>query len=220
MMQVKLLRVLQDGELKPVGGTETKHVDVRLIAATNRDLYQLVKDGKFREDLYYRLNVISLQVPPLRERMEDIPLLAYHFLGRYAEKTGKKVTKISVDAIQSLQEYQWVGNVRELENVIERAVVLTTSDTITARDLPPGLLGQIFYLSEEGNQRDLVHLSYQEAKDKAVLLFNRTYISNLLQQTGGNISIASARAGMDRSNFKKILKKCDINIAEFKKGDK
>ncbi|MBI1910055.1 MAG: sigma-54-dependent Fis family transcriptional regulator [Deltaproteobacteria bacterium] len=218
MMQVKLLRVLQDGEVKPVGGTEAKHVDVRLIAATNRDLYQRVKEGKFREDLYYRLNVVSFQVPPLRDRMEDVPLLAYHFLQRYAEKTGKKVTKISVDAMQTFQEYRWVGNVRELENVIERAVVMTTSETITARDLPPALLGQIFYLSEDQNHRDLIHLTYQEAKDKAVSLFNKTYIATLLQRAGGNISVASARAGMDRSNFKKILKKCGINITEFKKG--
>ncbi|MDO8462194.1 MAG: sigma-54 dependent transcriptional regulator [Deltaproteobacteria bacterium] len=218
MMQVKLLRILQDGELRQVGGVETKHVDVRLIAATNRDLYQCVKEGKFREDLYYRLNVICFSLPPLRDRIEDAPVLAYAFLNRYSEKLGKKVSRISVDAMQSLQEYRWLGNVRELENVIERAVVLTKTDVITARELPPNLLGQLFYRTEEGTDIDMIHLSYQEAKERAVAVFNKTYLSTLLQQAAGNISIASARAGMDRSNFKKIIKKSGIDTNLFKKG--
>jgi DNA-binding NtrC family response regulator len=218
-VQVKLLRVLQDREIRRVGGGESRHVDVRILSATNKDLYNQVKKKEFREDLFYRLNVITIPLPSLRERKEDVPLLAYHFLKKYAVRSGKKVDRISIDAIQTLQEYRWPGNVRELENVMERAVVLATGDAISARELPPNLLGEFFYLPEVRNEKDLAHLPYTEAKEKALNLFNRTYISNLLRQTSGNVSLASNKAGMDRSNFKKIVKKCDLNVKEFKKKD-
>jgi len=216
--QVKLLRVLQEGEIKPVGGTQTRHIDVRLIAATNRDLTQDVKDGKFREDLYYRLNVISINLPPLRDRPEDVPLLSYHFLQKYSKKLEKDVTKIAIDALQVLQSYQWVGNVRELENVIERAAVLVQGDTITLHDLPPRVLGESFYLAEEPTSSDLSQFNYQEAKERAMWAFNRAYLSNLLRQTSGNLSYAAQKAGMDRSNFKKIVKKFNIDLEEFRKS--
>ena len=216
-VQVKLLRVLQNGEIRRVGGSETIKIDVRLLAATNKDLQHLVKTKAFREDLFYRLNVISLMSPPLKERLEDIPLLAAHFLKKYADRGRKNVQKISDDTLQALQEYQWPGNVRELENVIERAVVLVDGPTITSRELPPKLLGEFFYLPETRQEADFINLPYKTAKQKALNLFNRAYISNLLRQTGGNVSVASERAGMDRSNFKKIIKKCDINVREFKK---
>ena len=122
--QVRLLRVLQEGELKPVGSADSIKVDVRVIAATHRDLPKLVKAGKFREDLFYRLNVIAIPIPPLRERIEDVPLLAHHFLRRYTDRLGKKVKTVSPEAIELLCGYRWPGNVRELENAIERAVVL------------------------------------------------------------------------------------------------
>jgi DNA-binding NtrC family response regulator len=216
-VQVKLLRVLQNGEIRRIGGAENFHVDVRVLAATNKDLYQQVKTKAFREDLFYRLNVITITLPPLRERKDDIPLLTYHFLKKFGEKTGKKAARISVDTLQTLEEYRWPGNVRELENVVERAVVLAEGDTITARELPPKLLGEFFYLPETRSETDFIHLPYRSAKQKALNLFNRAYISNLLRQTLGNVSLASEKAGMDRSNFKKIIKKCDINIREFKK---
>lgn len=218
-IQVKLLRVLQEGEVRPVGGNQNRIVDVRLIAATNKDLFKHVKDGKFREDLYYRLNVITIVLPPLRDRMEDIPILAYYFLKKASEKAGKKVERISVDALQALQSYRWVGNVRELENVIERAVVLTTGDYIQATDLPPRLLGESFYLTEELGDAALSQYGYQEAKDRALFSFNQSYITNLLRQAKGNLSNAADKAGMDRSNFKKIVKKYGINIDEFKDKD-
>jgi len=219
LIQVKLLRILQEGEMRPVGGNQSKKVDVRVIAATNRDLQQFVKDGMFREDLYYRLNVISITLPPLRDRPEDIPLLSYHFLEKYRKKMEKEVTKISVDALQSLQSYRWVGNVRELENVIERAVVLVNGDTITARDLPPKILGDAFYLTsdESGDSSDLSKFDYQEAKNRALWAFNRSYLSNLLRQANGNLSSAATKAGMDRSNFKKIIKKYNVEIMEYKR---
>ncbi|MBI2343252.1 MAG: sigma-54-dependent Fis family transcriptional regulator [Deltaproteobacteria bacterium] len=215
--QVKLLRVLQEGEVRPVGGAQNRTIDVRLIAATNQDLAEAVTEGRFREDLYYRLNVIQLSLPPLRDRQEDIPLLAYHFLQKYAKKLEKDVTKIAIETLQILQNYQWVGNVRELENVMERAVVLVQGDTITVRDLPPRVLGEGFYLPEEPTSSDLSRFTYQEAKERSLWAFNRAYLSNLLRQTQGNLSNAAQRAGMDRSNFKKIVKKFNIDLGEFRK---
>lgn len=217
-MQVKLLRVLQDGELRRVGAKRVSYSNARVIAATNRDLLSLVQKKIFREDLYYRLNVITISLPALRERPEDIPLLAYHFLRQSVEHSDKEIGKISVDAMQSLQSYRWPGNVRELENVIERAVVLATGETITARELPPKILGEVFYLAENQEGQDLIALPYQDAKDKALLAFNRNYVMGLLRRSGGNLSLASNKAGMDRSNFKKIVKKSAINVKEFKKG--
>jgi len=139
-MQAKLLRVLQSGEFERVGGTRTLKVDVRLVAATNTDLAGLVREKRFREDLYYRLNVITIQLPTLRERREDIPLLAHHFLRQYAAKNAKPLGGFTEEAMDLLQTYNWPGNVRELENAIERAVVLTRSDLITPVDLPETLV--------------------------------------------------------------------------------
>lgn len=139
--QAKLLRVLQAGEFERVGGTRTLKVDVRLVTATNADLAALVREKRFREDLYYRLNVIAVQLPPLRERREDIPLLSHHFLRRYATKNAKAIGGFTEDALDLLQTYAWPGNVRELENVIERAVVLTRSSMISPADLPETLVG-------------------------------------------------------------------------------
>lgn len=216
-IQVKLLRVLQEGEVRKVGDTGSRNVDVRVIAATNKDLTKHVSEGKFREDLFYRLNVIAMTIPPLRDRTEDIPLLTYHFLQKYSKKIGKEVTGCSVDTITALQHYKWVGNVRELENVIERAVVLATGPVLQTRDIPPRILGEAFYLTTESVESDLSQFNYQEAKDRAFTSFNKSYVTSLLRQTKGNISFAAAKAGMDRSNFKKILKRCDIDIEEYKK---
>jgi len=135
-LQVKLLRVLQDFEFEPVGGNKTERVDVRCILATNQDLADAVRDGKFRQDLYYRINVVSIHLSPLRERLGDIPLLAEHFLKRHCERTGRRVAAFQDDALRALQMFNWPGNVRQLENVIERAVILTKSPTIGLDDLP------------------------------------------------------------------------------------
>src|SRR5678815_869649 len=138
--QAKLLRVLQEREFMRLGGVETIKVDVRIIAATNVDLGELVEEGRFREDLYYRLNVINIQLPPLRERREDIPLIAEFFIRKYCEENGKPHYRISADALRALMDYHWPGNVRELENVIERGVVLSQSDTIDRSLLPDSVL--------------------------------------------------------------------------------
>jgi DNA-binding NtrC family response regulator len=131
-IQSKLLRVLQEREFEPLGAERTQRVDVRVIAATNRDLKQMVSDGKFQEDLYYRLNVIPIEIPPLRERREDIPVLVEHFVEKHRQRTGKKIDRVDDGVIEALERYDWPGNVRELENTIERAVVLTTGSVISA----------------------------------------------------------------------------------------
>lgn len=217
-IQVKLLRVLQEGEIRAVGGVSARNVDVRLIVATNRDLATMVREGGFREDLYYRVNVIGIPLPPLRERADDIPLLAYHFLQMYASRMKKRINKISVDALQALQNYSWVGNVRELENVVERAVVLAGGDSITSQDLPAKVLSESFYLVNEEAGLDITKFTYKEAKNRALTSFNKAYLSSLLKEAKGNISFASEKAGMDRSNFKKLVKKYSIDITEYREG--
>ena len=141
MMQVKLLRVLQERKFRRVGGTEEISADIRVVAATNQDLPRLVSEGRFREDLYYRINVIPIQLPALRERREDIPLIAEHFLAKYREQMGKQVSTITHEAMALLDRYHWPGNIRELENVIERAVALERTPAILAESLPPQVRG-------------------------------------------------------------------------------
>jgi two-component system response regulator AtoC len=138
-LQAKLLRALQEEEIRPVGETKPRKVNVRVIAATARDLEREVQAGRFREDLFYRLNVLRVRVPALRERRQDIPLLVDHFLAGFAASMGKPMREVTGDALEKLMTYAWPGNVRELENVIERAVILARSDRITARDLPPNV---------------------------------------------------------------------------------
>jgi DNA-binding NtrC family response regulator len=211
--QVKLLRALQEGEIKRVGSTKIIRVDVRIIAASNMDLKLALKNKKLREDLYYRLNVISIQLPPLRERKEDIPLLAYHFLKRYAKKNSKNITKITPKAMDMLMQYFWPGNVRELENAIERAVVLATQESITPKDLPPSITGQEL----QETTYILTELPFRKAKQIAVRGFERNYISTLIKKTKGNISQAAKFAGLDRSNFRRIIKKCELDVSKFKR---
>ncbi len=142
IIQTKLLRVLQEGEFERVGGTQTIRVNVRIIAATNRDLREAIAKGQFREDFYYRLNVFSLHVPPLRERKDDIPALVDHFLRKFSLELNKPVYEVDDEIMGIFMRYPWPGNVRELENVIERAVVLAETDRITVEELPPELLSR------------------------------------------------------------------------------
>ncbi len=216
--QAALLRVLQDKQVQPLGSETSYPIDIRVIAAADCNLHDAMLAGLFREDLYYCLQNIGMYLPPLCERKEDIPLLSYHFLSKYANRTGKRVEGISADALQTLQDYNWPGNVRELENIIERAVVLTSSNTLTARDFPPKILSQVFYQKEYGDSRqDWLKMTYREAKGHALAEFNLHYVSNLLRQTTGNISMAAQHAGMDRNNFKKIINKYEINAKAYKK---
>ena len=197
-MQVKLLRVIQERELQRVGGDQTIKVDVRILAATNRDLKQEVEEGRFRQDLYYRLNVVALQLPPLRERKEDIPLLAMHFLKMFAEKNSKAVKGFTPAAMDRLLKYSWPGNVRELENAVERAVVLLIGEYVSERELPPSL-------TDEGDngkppKRDFGNMTLEEIERMAVL--------DTLEQVGGNKSEAARRLGINR---KTLLAKLEGN---------
>lgn len=210
-VQVKLLRVLQNGEIKRVGGNDVIKVDVRIIAATNRDLKQSIKEGRFRDDLYYRLNVISITLPPLRERTEDIPLLANHFLKLYNEKIKKEITGFTPSALKLLLSYHWPGNVRELENAIERAVILCQEKELGVEHL----------LLEGSEQKPLdlpqdTLLPYKEAKQRAVNEFHRSYLKALLIKNKGNVSQSAEEIKMDVSNFRKLLKKSGVNPEDFK----
>jgi len=214
--QVRLLRVLQEGELKPVGSADSIKVDVRVIAATHRDLPKLVKTGKFREDLFYRLNVIAIPIPPLRERIEDVPLLAHHFLRRYTDRLGKKVKTVSPEAIELLCGYRWPGNVRELENAVERAVVLCRGESINPADLPPAISGRTAPLIREapaaGDDASWLAMSYAAAKEQSLRRFEKTYVEALMRACDNNISAAARKAGMDRSNFKRVLRKYRTDV--------
>ncbi len=224
--QVKLLRVLQDGELKRVGSNETTTVDVRVLAATNADLKTKIAAGKFREDLYYRLNVIVIRLPPLRHRKDDIPLLAYHFLRKYARRMNRNVSRLGVEAMRLLRDYRWPGNVRELEHAVEHAVVMAKGETIVPTDLPFTKEGAFAAEDEErppvvdrgdvwlSGLKHLADLPFADAKRRALEAFELAYFQTALRRTGGNVSEAARQAGLDRSNFRRVLKKLD-----FKKKD-
>jgi DNA-binding NtrC family response regulator len=195
-MQAKLLRVLQEQEVKPVGGTETIPVDVRIVAATHRDLGSLVASGRFREDLYYRLRVVALRVPPLRERREDIPILAEHFLRRFASLSRRRLQSFSPAAMALLQGYRWPGNVRELENVVDRAVALAPGSVVEAADLPEEVLGP-----SGATGRGLVGdpLSLDEV--------TRRHVLSVLKAAGGNKSKAAKLLGVPRRTLYRLLER-------------
>lgn len=196
-LQLSLLRVLQEREFHRVGGEQPIKVDVRIIAATNRDLEKAVKDGSFREDLYYRLNVISIHVPPLRERKEDIPLLVDHFIDKFNMESGKKVEGISEEALQALMEYDWPGNVRELENVIERAVIINKGGIILPGDLPPSLLKRQSHLTPVSSNQP--QMTLQEVE--------KAYILNTLEENDWNIQRSAKVLGIDRSTLYAKIKR-------------
>ena len=179
-VQVKLLRVLQEKEVMKVGSTERTKIDVRMIAATNENLEENMKKGKFREDLFYRLHVFPIFLPDLKDRKEDIPLLAYHFLDRCSKETRKEIKRISKKAMKLLLEYHWPGNVRELENAIERAVIMTDQDNLTPDDLPKDLMEGFSEMIKRG------------VKDRKSLDdIKSEYIKEILKEVGGNKRIAS-----------------------------
>jgi two-component system response regulator HydG len=256
--QVKLLRVLQEGEIKRVGADETKTVDVRVLAATNIDLPGRIQAGTFRRDLYYRLNVIAIELPALRDRGDDVLLLANHYLQKFGRSMQRDPKRLGPDAVRALREYDWPGNVRELEHAIEHAMVLSQREIIAASDLP--FMRQSAHLREareapsgtfrealpasglpgpasvregsasqgapaerrpEGdgerssskavdvraNQGELAELPYAEAKRRLLAQFDDTYTRELLRRANGNMSEAARRAGLDRSNFRRLIKR-------------
>lgn len=209
-VQAKILRVLQEGEFISLGDTATKKVDVRIIAATNQDLLKQVQEKEFREDLYYRLNVIDIKMPPLRERKEDIPLLVKHFIEKYNKKENKQIKGISQEVEREFYSYNWPGNVRELENVIERAITLTGEDIISLPVLP--------LIKKQGNGRDtegeLFSQPYKDARRKAIDSFNIKYIANVLMKTNGNVTYAARESGIERQYLQRMLKRYNIKSKE------
>ena len=194
--QAKVLRVLQEQVVEPVGGTSSVHVDVRVVAATNKDLPSEIRAGRFREDLFFRLNVIPIHVPPLRARAEDIPLLAEHFMAEFAREYGRRLKTFDADAMAVLRQYAWPGNVRELRNVVERLAIMAAGDVITARDL--AFLVPMTAPHDAAPSADAsARLPLQAARDR----FEREYIVRMLDVHHGNVSRTADALGVERSNL-------------------
>ena len=205
LAQVKLLRFLQDHEYRPVGSSKIRHADLRIIAATNASITRAIAEGKFRQDLYYRLNTVPLVLPRLCERVEDIPLLADYFLKKYAREFKKMTTRFSASAQDMLLHHAWPGNVRELEHIVARAVILSQPPTIQAEDL-----------HLRGTPSPSMACSFSEAKAAAVTQFERAYLHKLLTAYHGNISRAACAAQKDRHVLRKLLRKHHIEATRFK----
>jgi two-component system response regulator PilR (NtrC family) len=199
-LQVKLLRVLQEKEVIPVGSTQTVKIDVRLITATNRDLAQEVESGNFRQDLYYRINVVEIKMPPLRERYKDIPELCKNIIKKFSAEMGKNIEGLSHEALKRLMRYSWPGNVRELENIIERAMILNSNHKyIEVSDLPPG------FQNLEGDGAENLTL------DEAIKRFSRSYISRVLEGCGGDKKIAAKEMGLALSSLYRKLEELGVS---------
>jgi len=203
--QSKVLRTLDEQRFTPVGGDESVTVDVRVIAATNKDLEEEISKGNFREDLFYRLNVIPFAVPPLRERKEDIPLLARHFLKEFSARYGRRPREITDDAIESLMHYSWPGNVRELRNVIERIVIMNpTVNRLDRKHLPP-------LVYRDGSRRSLGDTS---TLHQARAAYERDYILKKLDEHHGNVSRTAEVLGLERSHLYRKMKSLGIAVKE------
>jgi DNA-binding NtrC family response regulator len=209
-VQLRLLRVLQEQEFERVGGTETLKVDVRVIAATNANLWAEVREGKFRADLFYRLNVVPIKLPPLRERSEDLPLLIEHFVRRAARQNRRPVEGVEARAMEHLQGYPWPGNVRQLENTIERMVVLAKGPYLTEEDVPQ----DVRQWRDEADVVDLGILNFQEAR----LLFERRFLKAALRRHNGVIAQVADAIGMSRKNLYMKLENLDIDYEQYRVG--
>jgi transcriptional regulator with GAF, ATPase, and Fis domain len=220
-MQVKLMRALQESEFERVGGIRTLHVDVRLIAATNRDLKALIADGRFREDLYYRLAVVPIALPPLRERREDIPALVQHFIEKYDRRLGKKVERLDADALDVLMRYAWPGNIRELENLMERSVLFADGPVICAdalpdslRERPAGAAVPIAAVGPLGAIASPSGTSMKEIVRQAQAELERELIARALEETGGNVTRAAKRLQISRKSLQVKMKELGLRGTE------
>jgi DNA-binding NtrC family response regulator len=207
-IQGKLLRVLEVFEYKPVGGSHLRRTNVRVITATNRDLKTMVREGTFREDLFYRLNVFSICIPPLRERKDDIPRLAYHFLKHFCKKTGKKLDGFSDDAMLTLVGYGWPGNVRQLKNVIERLVIMAESPVLNSMDLLGApAMGASLNGDTVPDSLEMLKQYKEQVLRQHYLHMEKAFLLKALKSCTGNISHAARKVGMQRSNFSALMKK-------------
>jgi transcriptional regulator with PAS, ATPase and Fis domain len=215
-MQVKLLRALQESEFERVGGIKTLKVDVRLIAATNRDLKKEIAEGRFREDLFYRLNVVPVALPPLRERIDDIPMLVVHFMEKYNKRLNKKIQGLEPEALEILQEYAWPGNIRELENMMERMILFSDGPLVQAKDLPEPL-----------KETDTVKIplpvlaaaqgadaSMKDIVKQAAAGLERDLIGKALEETGGNVTQAAKKLKISRKSLQVKMKELGLREPE------
>ena len=210
-VQAKLLRVIQEREFKAVGDTRTQTANIRLIAATNKDLKEMVEEGKFREDLFYRLNVFPIRIPSLRERRDDIPALAFHFMNAAARELDKKVSEISDGAMNLLCGYDWPGNVRELENVMHRAVILSTDKTVRRAHLA-SILGQTGASPEVPRTGEELKRIKKAAREKSVEGIEKAFVVEALKRNGWNVTRSAEETGMQRANFQALMKKHGVRL--------
>jgi len=215
-IQTKLLRVLQEKEIKPLGDTKVKKVDVRIIASTNRNLKQKIANHEFREDFFYRLNVLPIELPPLRNRITDIPLLAEHLVAKHCKKLKKELKIISEEVMDSLMKQPWPGNVRELENVLVQGILYSKESIIALSDIPLQEEDPKKYCLKGFDCNSISVLSYKEAKEKLLQEFNYDYIGAKLSMTKGNITQAARQCNMDRQALQQIMKRYDIDPAHFR----
>jgi len=213
-LQVKLNRVLQEREIRRLGDTRAIPVDVRVVAATHRDLRAEVSGGGFRHDLYFRLNVFPVRLPALRDRREDVPLLAAHFLGKAAAALQRNVTGFEPEVLRALTGYGWPGNVRELENAIERAVAVTKDAVLSVRDLPAEVTGAA---AEEIPPALLATMPYRDALELARERVSRDYLTALMREFDGNVTRAAERAGMERESLHRLLRRYGVRSEAFKR---
>ena len=207
LAQTKLLRFLQEGEYKPLGSSKVRHANVRVIAASNIDLQQAVKEGKLRQDLYYRLNIARVNLPSLRDRRSDLPLLAEHFLAKYAHEFHRSALRLSDAAMRKLIRYDWPGNIRELENTIERAVMLAETDCILDTEI---------ILAEA--ESCIAEESFQDSKARVITQFERTYLQNLMATHRGNVSQAARAAKKNRRAVWALIRKHNVDVQSFRTG--
>ncbi len=216
-IQAKLLRVLEAREYKPVGASHTRKANVRLIAATNQDLQQMVDGGDFREDLFYRLNVIPIYLPPLRERSEDIAILVYHFLRHFCRKAGKRIEGFSDEALEALVDYRWPGNVRQLRNVVERLVIMSDGQLLDPGFVLNHMQGRYFMGGDSiPDTVDELNAVKKQVMDETFGRIHRAFLEKALKACHGNISQASATVGMKRSNFSALMKRHHLSADSFK----
>ncbi|MFA6010371.1 MAG: sigma-54 dependent transcriptional regulator [Desulfobacteraceae bacterium] len=213
-IQTKLLRVLQDKEIKPLGDTRVIRVNTRIIASTNQNLPELIRKGLFREDFYYRLNVLPITMPPLRERVKDIPLISNHLLEKHCQKLGKPMKSLSQELLDALMANPWEGNIRELENVIIRGILYSESSIITVADAGLADSRTSFVMRDAAFDGTL---SYKDAKEKSLIEFNKRFLSNHLNECQGNISQAARNMGLERQALQQIMKRFDIRGDDFRK---
>jgi DNA-binding NtrC family response regulator len=210
LLQAKLLRTLQERKIRRLGGREEIGVDLRIVAATSRDLLEMIRQGLFREDLYYRVNVVRIELPPLRDRGDDLGLLAERFVVRYAKEMGKRVTGITPEAFQVLRQYEWPGNVRELQNIVRRSIALSRQSLIGLEDLPDALV------LRAGEKRSADSPGFFQLREAQVARFEREYLRDLLGRHRGNVKSAAEEAKLPRGTLYRIMKNHGLDSAEFR----